>query len=202
MPRHVRGRYTQSNSAGDRISTVQMPMRVHIGTTWWIRCVAKMQPYVKWPLVKFWGPGPIYACRLIIMNTSLCITEYHRQILRVRWPLFTLINKYYLGPEMVWDREIRIYLQRNTNRKSCGLSNGANVNDLKVSLDVWNLSLIPQKIQQTTLCSEKTPLLFSFVTSSQINQFAQKFQHCWMNTDYKCLKIVHLFITYSLLLMT
>ena len=105
MPRHVRGRYTQSNSAGDRISTVQMPMRVHIGTTWWIRCVAKMQPYVKWPLVKFWGPGPIYACRLIIMNTSLCIIEYHRQILRDRWPLFTFINKYYLGSEMVRDRE-------------------------------------------------------------------------------------------------
>jgi len=28
-----------------------------------------------------------------------------------------------------------------------------------------------------TLCSEKNPLLFSFITSSQINQFAQKFQH-------------------------
>jgi len=29
-----------------------------------------------------------------------------------------------------------------------------------------------------TLCSEKKhPLLFSFITSSQINQFAQKFQH-------------------------
>jgi len=31
--------------------------------------------------------------------------------------------------------------------------------------------------RQYTLCSEKNPLLFSFMTSSQINQYAQKFQH-------------------------
>jgi len=33
------------------------------------------------------------------------------------------------------------------------------------------------KIVQTTPCSEKTPLVFSSITSSQIYQFAQKFQH-------------------------
>ena len=35
--------------------------------------------------------------------------------------------------------------------------------------------------QCTTLCPEKPPLLFSFITSSQINQFAPKFQHLWLN---------------------
>jgi len=34
MPGQIRGRYTQSGSAGDRTGTVQMPMGVHIGATW------------------------------------------------------------------------------------------------------------------------------------------------------------------------
>ena len=53
---HVRGRYTQSDSATYRTGTVRKPMGVHIGATWRIRlnrpCAAAMRPYVRllWPL--------------------------------------------------------------------------------------------------------------------------------------------------------
>jgi len=51
MPGQVHGRYTQSDSAGDRIGTVWMPIEMHIGVTWRIQlnrpCAAAMRPYVK-----------------------------------------------------------------------------------------------------------------------------------------------------------
>jgi len=51
MPEQVRGRYTQSDSVGDRTATVRMPIGVHIGATWRMRlnrpCAASMRPYVK-----------------------------------------------------------------------------------------------------------------------------------------------------------
>jgi len=36
-------------------------------------------------------------------------------------------------------------------------------------------------IYNYTVFSKKHPLVFSFITSSQINQFAQKFQHLQLN---------------------
>jgi len=93
------------------------------------------------------------------------------------------------------------YCHFTRSQLCCSVTEARHQQSIMLLVDVqavlWSADVVSMNFCYCTLCSEKKhPLVFSFITSSQINQFAQKFQH-----DYKYLKIVHLFVTYSLLLM-